>query len=825
MTSFSHWSPTEGASQISNLRLHTTGGQNIPKLETVLGKRRLSIGCPGQYFAILLVASTLAVAWFSSDVTLGEATRFIAFEVLYTLLPGCLLYVLLSPRLEGWLRTVAIGWPCGYAIEVGWFALTAGLHAREAFAFLPLAAVAAMGPFLYRRMRKYSATRKRRSDDPSGASLLRGRGLDSLIVGIAIAAAIVLLTFTFYARSPLPAHARSVVYSSDNVFDISLAAEARHHWPITEPWVAGQPLHYYTGVFIHIAAINQVTGVALSSVVLRLLPSVMFLLTALQLWSLGRSLGRSRWVGPLAVVLLLVVADLNMDPAHTEVFHINPFTQFSLSPSFAFGVPFFLALLALVQSRFLGNEIGDPHTERGSRGSARTDTNRALIILAVLILGCATAKTFAAADFIGGLGLFWLWCLGTGRAARLLFYCLVVSVICVGAVYFLMLAGGTASTLVIQPFNFVTSGATLARVKSIVKSFTGYSSLWILAPLVGAPVIAVCLFAPLLGVGWLLRRHHHISPSMVLLLCMFVTGSIAYIMLGAPGGVEGVFLVYGYIAIVPVAALGIVNLWGDTPKSAQRKMVVAGGTVLALGLALAGSTQVLTLTGTARYVWYLFAYGLVASAVVIFAWKYARLFAPTVLSKFWRVVGCCILLLGTLGLVKPITLTALGAWETIRHERIAIADSAEYYGMTAPLYRGLIWVRRHTTACDVLAVNNHLFSPGTDKSIYFYYSAFTERRIFLESWYYTPNGARVAQPYPARFKLNTEAVAHGNPAALRKLGEAGVSYVLIDKIHGTGAPEPASAARLVFSNSALDVYRLSARGSAAGVKQACGTVT
>ncbi len=807
-----------------------------PTVAVRRGGRGLSLGRPGERLAVVLLLATIAATWLLSDVAVWEALRFVAFEVFYVLLPGCMLYVLLSPKPGGWLRTLAIGWPCGYALELGAFALTAAVHARGAFTLLPLLALATMGPLLYRRARRELAAwrldgarvtdeRALDSDLPDGASWRRAVGLDSLVVAIACSVALVLLAFTFFAPYPLPAHARSVSYSEDNVFDISLAAEARHHWPISEPWVAGQPLHYYTGVFIHAAAINQVTGVALATIVLRLLPSMMLLVVALQLWSLGRSLGRSRWIGPVAVVLLLVLEDLNLDATHTEVFHINPFNQFSLSPSFAFGVPFFLGLLELVQSRLLERGPSGRRRARDPPAPPRAGARRSLILVALLVLGCGATKTFAAADFIGGLGLFWLWCLLTARPTRLLSACLALSIVCVLAIYFAMLAGGMAGTLSIHPFDFITSGATLVRVKSAMQSVIGHSGLWILPLLASVPVVAAFLFAPLLGALWLLRARESIPPLVVLLLAMFVAGAVAYLTLGAPGGVEGVFLVYGYIAMAPVAAMGLVSLWNDAPRDARRKLAGACVVVLAWGLVMAASAQVLTLTGVVRDGWYLLAYGLLATGIALIVYRYAGHFAPAVSSRPGRVLACCIPLLGVLGLVKPLTLAGVGAWKTVSHQQISTPDSAKSYGMTTALYRGLLWVRAHTAPCDVLAVNNHLEAVGSRTSLYFYYSAFTERRVYLESWFYSPNGTRMAQPFPARYRLNTEAVSQGNPAALRKLGEAGVSYVLVDKTHGGGAPEQRRSGQLVFSNRALDVYRLAAAGrGTAGAGASCGTV-
>jgi hypothetical protein len=91
---------------------------------------------------------------------------------------------------------------------------------------------------------------------------------------------------------------------------------------------------------------------------------------------------------------------------------------------------------------------------------------------------------------------------------------------------------------------------------------------------------------------------------------------------------------------------------------------------------------------------------------------------------------------------------------------------------------------------------------------YFYYSAFTERRVLFESWIVASQGGG-EQPYPALYALNSAATLHADPAAVRELARMGVTYILIDKTHGGGGVrEPANVSRLVFSNGALDVYRI-----------------
>jgi hypothetical protein len=787
-------------------------------------------GRPARWPAVLLIPCALAGTWLLSGVGAGVVARFVVFEAFYVLLPGCLLYVLLSPAPGGWLRTVAIGWPLGYALEVGAFALSAALGARWALTLLPLLSLLLAAPWLLRRAGR---ERARAMCRPLAAPEL-------LPVGAAVSAAVVLLAFTFFASSPLPEHARSVSYSEDNVFDMALAAEARHHWPITEAWVAGEPLHYYTGIFIHAAALNQVLNISLAAAFLRLLPSTMFLIAALQLWALGAALaagrpGIARRVGPLAVALLLVTRDVNLNPLRSLVLHIDPFTQFPLSPSFAFGAVFFLGALLLIQTRVVQPPppSGGPpprsrealsHTREGMlsdtregtlsptrAGTARRGARRAtaglLVMVGMLTAGLGAAKAFGAFDFVGGLGLYWLWQTIRGRGSRTLTYCMVVAGVAVLAIYFLLIAGGSDATMGIHPLKFLQEADTLEHATHLAKRLVGPSLYW-LALAAGGSVLAVLALAPLLGAGWLLWRERGVPDALLLLMCVFVVGMGGYTMLGAPGGVEGVFFVYGYVALVPVAALGLVRLWDETPRQARRGLLRAGAALVALGVALASVTASVTLTGRTSDALQAFAYAAVAAGAAWAVWRLQARCRPALSSRLARVAACCILLLSALALVKPLTLTGNGAWRTLTGKATSERDTPAEYGMTAALYEGLGWVRTHTTSCDVLAVSNVYDNAKKTESAYFYYSAFAERRIFLESWHYTARGQTGLQPYPARFALNQSATHEGNPGALRELARRGVKYVLIDKTHGGGASEPASVSALVYSSPALDVYRL-----------------
>src|SRR5204863_3045408 len=108
------------------------------------------------------------------------------------------------------------------------------------------------------------------------------------------------------SQNPLPRDVGlGATYAEDTVFTISIAAEALHHWPVTLPMVAGQPLHYHLFAYMHMAAISQVTGIDLSVVILRLYEIPLLLLFALQLYLAGKRISRRPSVALSAVALVL----------------------------------------------------------------------------------------------------------------------------------------------------------------------------------------------------------------------------------------------------------------------------------------------------------------------------------------------------------------------------------------------------------------------------------------------------------------------------------------------------------------------------------------
>jgi hypothetical protein len=141
----------------------------------------------------------------------------------------------------------------------------------------------------------------------------------------------------------------------------------------------------------------------------------------------------------------------------------------------------------------------------------------------------------------------------------------------------------------------------------------------------------------------------------------------------------------------------------------------------------------------------------------------------------------------------------------------------DYAGLTTGLYRGLTWVRQHTSPNAVLVVNNHSLYPDVRDSKYFYYSAFAQRRVVLESWDYSEPTIKKGNfslpgwesPFPRRLALSRAVFQRADLLATRALARRyGADYLLADKIHGQVTPLLAARVGRVYSSGDLDVYKI-----------------
>lgn len=731
------------------------------------------------------------VALLISGVTVGELLLFVCFEVAFALVPGLILSFALLGKPRPLADTLAVAWPLGLAIEIGCFMLTAAVGERWLFALYPVAFVVAAAPLLWRRGVGALPTWP--------ASLLRPVEREAAIAVLSVTLVATFVVFLgLFAPSPLPRDVSSASYYPDLIFNVSLAAELLHHWPFMDPSVSGQSLHYHIFANVDMAAIAQVTRLDLATIAMRLQPTVLVGLIGVQLFALGRKVGGSRAAGLVALTLGLFAGELNFS-WHTLGGGGPAVLGGLYSPSYQLGAVFFLAVLILLVD----------HLAPAGRRS------RILYwaTLCILALGAVGAKSSVVPILICGFALFALMRAVVSRRSMVKAtivddICGLAVIIFAGAVGYVSLYRGGGQGVTFKPLDFVS----YSGLASVYRR-ASHSLLYSLAS-VGAGVVVLCMvFLSLAGVFFVRNRwwprESGSSPER-LLLCMFAASLPPFVLIGIPGDSEAYFVVYGFLAASVVSAVGI--------DAAARVLQLKAVELLRPGLVGAGGVLVVIVglwvdrSGVALVP----AYVLLGCVVVLTTWMLRTRAAAVAARPRESVLALGVIVLICLTVVSEtfeVTAPSIDRW--LRGGPAYAASGTDAHrGITADLWRGLVWLRDHTRPSDVIAVNNHYLGSG-EKSRYFYYSAFSERRVLLESWDYTPPGYQhlaigdSETPFRGLLALNNAAVLDASPAAISVLHDRyGVRYIVIDRLHGPLSPGLSRVGHVVFANPDVTIFSI-----------------
>ncbi len=729
------------------------------------------------------------VALLISGVTVSEVLLFVCFEIAFAIVPGLVLSFALLKGGRPLADTLAVAWPLGLAIEIGCFVLTAAVGERWLFTLYPAVFVVVVVPLLWKRRAEVLSRWPARLRTPVEREV-------AIAVLLVTAGAAFVVFLGLFAPSPLPRDIRSASYYPDLIFNVSLAAELLHHWPFMDPSVSGQSLHYHIFANVDMAATAQITRLDLATIAMRLQPTVLIGLIGVQLFALGRKVGGSRAAGLVVLTIGLFAGELNFS-WHDLAGGGASVLGGLYSPSYQLGAVFFLAvLIVLVDYLALAS-----HRSRAFHWTA----------LGILSLGAVGAKSSVVPILACGLALFALMRVFLRR--DLMVKATTVDDICglavigaAGAAGYMLLYRGGGQGVTFKPLDFV-SYSGLAPVYQRAS----HSLVYALAA-VGAAAIVLCMaFLSLAGVLFVRDRwwprESRSSPER-LLLCMFAASLPPFVLIAVPGDSEAYFVVYGFLAASVVSAAGVTavtrGLRLDRAELLRPGLVCAAGVlVVIVGLWIDRSPLAL-----------LPAYGLLACILALTTWM-LRARVRVVTARPLR--GLLVL-----GVIVVISLSVVAE----SFERIAptidswlhgapgyeASGSESHRGMTADLWRGLVWLRDHTRSADVIAVNNHdIGSSGSSR--YFYYSAFSERRVFLESWDYTPQGyqhlslGKTETPFPGLLALNDAAVLQASPAAISVLYDRyGVRYVVIDRLHGPASPGLSRVRHVVFANPDVTIF-------------------
>jgi hypothetical protein len=788
-----------------------------------------------------LVFLTAIALWLVSGVRLDEIVRFVGYELGFVLFPGLAVYRALVSPPGGRLRQVVLGWSLGYLLEILAFLLAALAGVRPAFYVYPLVVGGPAAVVAWRRPRQAHVARA----PENVAWIWTGAALCALLL--------VYLAVIGFSQMPLPRDVQTVTYQEDTPYVIALAAEALHHWPMTLPMVSGHPLHYHLFAFLHMAAVTEVTGIDLSVVVMRLYEVPLFLLFALQLVLLGRRIGRTASVGVLAMFLVLFLGELDLATGtQTGRFLFYDFFFYWLfaSHTFLFGFVFFIPAVFVVSELLTGTEGGA--------------LRRAQWLLASgFLVGCVGAKSYSIVPVAGALLLFLLWRSWLdARINRPALGALAIT----ASVYVLanaLILGFSAGGSFVKPLT------TIERTGGVEELSSYFDRLWGTTHVPAALGVPYGVFGllgvPLLGIGLLLvQRRFVLSPGETWLLALFVT-AFAPLLLMYQFGFGQLFLVfYGVVPGTVLAAGGYRLFWLRYGRERWLPALLVGavGVSLVLGLDqwLDASARVGILVGLFALVLAMLAsavsaryrvgVGVAAVALVLLETPLPRTlsdgaaaFAAVVAVATVLLVAAALLRRPSLGAAVPVAcvggILVFGVLNTPLDWFPHLARRAldghtlyqqQYAGLTADLYDGLTWIRDNTPTNAVLVVNNHSIHPSGSDSKYFYYTAFAQRRVVLESWDYTEAAVkrhvfsidRAHSPYPERLALSDAVFEDADRQAVATLARRyGATYLVADKVHGPASPLLPSIVGRVFSNPDVDVYEIGKPGAAVAQPVSC----
>ncbi len=713
---------------------------------------------------------------------LGDALLYVAYEVGFLVVPGWLVYRALTREPRGALPQLALGWALGYVLEILAFMFTAATGTRSLFVLYPILFVAiALGVIL--RRSPPSDPPQVSGDPPSGQ-------LSWLIAAVCLVV-VAYVGITFFSATPLPG-GKAVHYHQDVPWSLSIAGEAKNHWPIEDPNVSGEPFPYHYFVHVHLAAVSQATGIALPTVFLRLFLLPMITLIVLQVVAAGQVLLRSVGVGIGAVCLVFLVGQVNLNhdaPFASLQFLGVLFTYLVGSPSFVIGLVIFLPIVILLGT-LVRNQGSDPPIGTWA-------------LLLLFFIGASDAKIVLLPLVLGSLVLFsgWMWI--TERKAPTAVFPAAALAFAVGAaVYYLQYRGHRSGLIVdlgagITLFTETMPAVAGVRdyVSGLLPSFPGSGA----AISAGGIVFGVFgLFgAQLLGIVWLLaRRGVRLQREHAWLLSLLTAGIGSILVLDSPGsGNVLYFLPYGMAAGCMVAADGLRLAWLNRPRLSGRAArvvaLLAGGVIILLGALLIPEHYQSPLEPVSIGRTYILSYGGLIIGLVLL------LVAARLWVRPWAWIGAAtvsvtIILAGALD-------TPLEQVEPALRSRVTPNSGKR---LTPGLYEALTWIRDSTPTGSVIATNNleaFEFDPA----------AFSERSVFLGGWGYSVRtrevrwtgassapltgvgGTAGVNLYADRLRLNEAVFSSGSPAAARILRDRfGVRYLLVDNVNGAPANVP-----------------------------------
>jgi hypothetical protein len=734
----------------------------------------------------LPLATTIAVTsalLIASGTSPWDIVKYIAYAVFAVILPGLIVFRLVRRQPHTFVEDVAMGAAVGLVLELAAWAVFSALGWQAWVWLWPVLLLLPTWAFRRTRWAWRSTTY------PSHPSL----GWSWSLAGIVIFFAGYLYG-VFYAENPIVPDSKSTVQFLDLAYQLSLAAEAKHHLPLDLPQVAGEPLHYHWFSFVHLAMGSLVGHIDLPVITMRLMVLGVCALTAVLVAVAGWRLVGRAWAGIAAAALFFVVGDFDFaaagwPPIGTQVtFVVWP----SLSMTYSWALLVALIVVAADALRTDPDESAAPRIGPG-----------AYVLAAGFAIASSAAKASSLPVVVGGLAL-------AGIAILIARRRVPWNVVLLGVV-----AAGAQLVAFATVFAFQRYGLSVTPLEAISPFWAQYQG-----PrgpvkqliVMGAVWLAFLLHLQLRGAGviplvWL--RRGRLSTVQWFLLGGAVTGPALHLLFS--GYAATWFTRAGFPFLVLLSAWGYTMVFERAALDRRAKIVLAvGSAAFAIVLCSIAVAFAPTRYPTGRtYSQLLPILGLFAALTLVALagaalWAFLRRSRPALSKRGGLVLLTGVLLAGMPGLLLDVKASwgvPGGPYELKVPVTAARANAAR-------------WVRDHSSPDAVIATNSHCAFPTRDCDVAqsFWLSAYAERSVLIEGWAFAPR----VQGDPGRpfwnhdlFSLNEDAFYRPTAADLQILRrEHGVRYLVVARDVAPESSALASLANRVFDNGDVAVYEL-----------------
>lgn len=713
-----------------------------------------------------------------------DVLRYTAYALYSILLPGTLVFRSLRRKPHTLVEDLALGAAVGLTLELAAWATFSALDVRGLVMLWPLLVLV---PFaaVPRLRRHWWVT-----------------GYTPVPLGWSWALTGVVLFFTgyvyasFFIQNPILPNSENTRQYIDLAYQISLAGEAKHNFPLNLPQVAGEPLRYHWFAFAHLAMSSMVGHIDLPVVTMRLMIPAITALTATLTAVAGWRLTGRRYAGPVAAALFLVIGMFNFTGTVSNIFGTQVELVVWPSLSMTYSWALVLAIITVV---------GDVLRRRSATGDAVPALGwGAYPIAALLVIASSGAKASTLPVVLGGLAL-------SGALTLLVTRKISWPVVAMGAI---VGCGQLFATAVL--FRFQTYGLALAPLHNIELYWQQPPDgrpAWQQALLVCGVWVAFLInmqlrLAGVVALAW--RQRGRFDQVQLFLLGGAIAGPVLFFLFddfnavwfartGLPFGL--ILTAWGYVSVFESARLdrrGKMALGVSTAVFAVTLIVVtvAFAPSPAPRWSVDAVLQVLVPAGV------LAAVALVAGV----AWRLSRRVAPGLAGRGGLVLLTGILVAGAPGLVVEVKLATsnmngggYGGWP-MPESRVAAAR----------------WVRDHSRPTDIIATNVHCrkaepTGPCQGAHV-FWLSGYAERSVLVEGWQFAPRVAGQPNPpfwNPKLLKLNDLAMYRPTPERIARMRDRyRVRYLVVDRMVRPEGAALANLATLRYTNSRMAVYEL-----------------